>query len=207
MRRVNNSDNEQELIERAVNGDSNAFAALVKPIHAKLRAVIRRYIKNEDDIDDCLQEACIKIFGGLPAFRGDSAFYTYAFRIAVNVAKNKLVADSRRVNGWNATSVDNDDVLIDTIQRLQDHDSPEALLIAEQESERLAAAIKKLPPMLSEALILREIDGLGYGEVAAIAGIPIGTVRSRIYRARNHLCAALGIDLPTHHSMAEQAHC
>ncbi|MBO9489312.1 RNA polymerase sigma factor RpoE [Endozoicomonas sp. G2_1] len=173
---------DQQLIERVQSGDKNAFNLLVKKYQHKVANLVTRYIKNQSDVSDVTQEAFIKAYRALPNFRGDSAFYTWLYRIAVNCAKNHLVAAGRKPPG---SDIEIDDAEIyDGGDALRENASPEKLLLSDEIKRVVFSTIEKLPEDLRTAINLRELDGLSYEEIAEIMECPVGTVRSRIFRAR-----------------------
>lgn len=181
---------DQVLVERAQSGDKHAFDVLVAKYQRKLARLLSRYVRDTAEVEDVTQEAFIKAFRALPSFRGDSAFYTWLYRIGINTAKNYLVSQGRRAptsteyNADEAESFDDGD-------QLRDINTPENLLLSKQVGETVNAAIDELPEELRTAIILREIDGLSYEEIALSMNCPIGTVRSRIFRAREAVATKL----------------
>lgn len=174
---------DQKLVERVQKGDKNAYNLLVKKYQQKVLNLISRYVKNQSDVPDIAQEAFIKAYRALPNFRGESAFYTWLYRIAVNSAKNHLVSSGRRPPG---SDVDVDDAeFYDSGDALRENASPERLMLSEEIRNIVFDTIEKLPDDLRIALNLREMDGLSYEEIASIMDCPVGTVRSRIFRARD----------------------
>jgi RNA polymerase sigma-70 factor (ECF subfamily) len=173
---------DQELVERVQQGDKRAFDLLVLKYQNKVANLIARYIRDSSEVLDVTQEAFIKAYRALPEFRGDSAFYTWLYRIATNTAKNYLAAKNRRPP--------NDDVdaslaeQLDIGARLQDVSTPEGALMEEEVARTIRAAVDALPEELRVAITLRELEGLSYEEIAQAMECPIGTVRSRIFRAR-----------------------
>ncbi len=171
-----------ELVERVKQGDKKAFDLLVLKYQQKVANLISRYIKDSSEVFDVTQEAFIKAYRALPNFRGDSAFYTWLYRIAINTAKNHLAARNRRPPG--------DDVEAETAEqldggeRLREADTPERLLLQEEIAKTIREAVEALPEDLRTAITLREMEGLSYEEIAQAMDCPIGTVRSRIFRAR-----------------------
>lgn len=174
---------DQQLIERVQNGDKNAFNLLVTKYQQKVANLVTRYVKNHSDVSDIVQEAFIKAYRALPNFRGDSAFYTWLYRIAVNCAKNHMVANSRKPS---SSDVDIDDAEnYDNGDALRVNASPEKLLLTDEIKRVIFRTIERLPEDLRTAINLRELDGLSYEEIAEIMDCPVGTVRSRIFRARD----------------------
>ncbi len=171
-----------QLVERAKRGEREAFDALVRKYQHKIVGLVQRYIPDPSEALDVAQEAFLKAYRALPGFRGDSAFYTWLYRIAVNTAKNHLAARSRRPP---EEDVDAEEaVQLAQESRLKEYDTPERLLLTEEIERAVAEAIEELPEDLRTALTLREVEGLSYEEIAQAMGCPIGTVRSRIFRAR-----------------------
>ena len=173
---------DQELVRRVQQGDKKAFDLLVIKYQQRIAKLISRYIRDQDEVLDVAQEAFIKAYRALPKFRGDSAFYTWLYRIAINTAKNYLVAQGRRPP---ATDVDAEDaVYVEGGGRLSDHDSPEKLAQRDEIERVIFETIDNLPEELRTAITLREMEGLSYEEIAETMSCPVGTVRSRIFRAR-----------------------
>ncbi|GAA5142338.1 RNA polymerase sigma factor RpoE [Thalassotalea piscium] len=174
---------DQQLVERVQRGDKNAFNLLVTKYQHKVANLVSRYIKNQSDVPDVVQEAFIKAYRALPNFRGDSAFYTWLYRIAVNSAKNHLVAGNRKPPGSDVEIEDAE--IYDEGDALRETASPEKLLLAKEIKETIFSTIEQLPEDLRTAINLRELEGLSYEEIATIMECPVGTVRSRIFRARD----------------------
>lgn len=175
-------DTDQQLVARVQKGDKRAFDLLVVKYQHRLAALVSRFIKDADEVQDITQEAFIKAYRGLSNFRGDSQFYTWLYRIAVNTAKNHLVARSRRPPN---DDVEADDAMFfDSADGLRDIDSPEENIMSEQLMAVINQAIEQLPEDLRTALTLREYEGLSYEQIANVMDCPVGTVRSRIFRAR-----------------------
>ena len=175
------SDTDQQLVQRAQRGDLRAFDLLVLKYQARIAALISRYVSDAGEVEDVTQEAFIKAYRALGQFRGDSAFYTWLYRIAANAAKNHLVAKGRRPGAY-ATVEDAEGC--DEGGLLSESASPEALAMGGELAEVVESALKALPDELKAALMLREFDGLSYDDIADVLGCPVGTVRSRIFRAR-----------------------
>lgn len=175
-------DTDQQLVARVQKGDKRAFDLLVVKYQHRLAALVSRFIKDAGEVQDVTQEAFIKAYRALHNFRGDSQFYTWLYRIAVNTAKNHLVARGRRPPNDDIEA--EDAVFYDSADGLRDVDSPEENIMSEQLMEIINAAIKRLPEDLRTALTLREYDGLSYEQIAEVMSCPVGTVRSRIFRAR-----------------------
>jgi RNA polymerase sigma-70 factor (ECF subfamily) len=181
---------DQALVERAQNGDKQAFGLLVSKYQRKLNRLLSRLIRDPAEVEDVTQEAFVKAYRALPSFRGDSAFYTWLYRIGVNTAKNYLVSQSRRAP--TATEVDSEEAEgYEEGEQLRDINTPEHLLLTKQIGETVNAAMEALPEELRTAIMLREIEGLSYEEIATIMECPIGTVRSRIFRAREAVAERL----------------
>ncbi|WP_105900869.1 RNA polymerase sigma factor RpoE [Vibrio gangliei] len=173
---------DQVLIERVQNGDKQAFNLLVTKYQNKVCSLISRYIKNSGDVPDVAQEAFIKAYRALPNFRGESAFYTWLYRIAVNTAKNHIVSQSRRPP---SSDVDAEEAeYYESGGALKEISNPENLTLSEELKQVVFHAIEALPEDLKTAMTLRELDGLSYEEIAEVMDCPVGTVRSRIFRAR-----------------------
>ncbi|MDS4014073.1 MAG: RNA polymerase sigma factor RpoE [Candidatus Accumulibacter sp.] len=171
------------LVERAQAGDGQAFEVLFAKYQRKVARLLSRYIRDQSEVEDVSQEAFIKAYRALPSFRGESAFYTWLYRISINTAKNYLVAQGRRAP--TSTEVDADDAeSFEDAGQLRDINTPESLLQSRQIGETIDAAMAGLPDDLRSAIMLREIEGMSYEEIAEAMNCPIGTVRSRIFRAR-----------------------
>ena len=175
------SDTDQQLVQRAQRGDLRAFDLLVLKYQGRIAALVSRYVSDAGEVEDVTQEAFIKAYRALGKFRGDSAFYTWLYRIAANAAKNHLVAKGRRP-GADATIEDAEG--FDEGGMLSESASPEALAMGGELAEVVEFALNALPDELKAALMLREFDGLSYDDIADVLGCPVGTVRSRIFRAR-----------------------
>lgn len=183
-------DLDQALVERVQRGDKRAFELLVSKYQRKLVRLLSRLIRDPAEVEDVAQEAFIKAYRALPGFRGESAFYTWLYRIGINTAKNYLVSQGRRLPTSTETIVE-DAETFDDAALLRDIDTPEQVLHGKQVVETVNKAMAKLPEDLRTAITLREIDGLSYEEIAAAMNCPIGTVRSRIFRAREAIAAEL----------------
>ena len=175
-------DSDRLLVERTQRGDLRAFDLLVLKYQSRVMHVVMRFVRDADEAEDVAQEAFIKAYSAINNFRGDSAFYTWLFRIATNAAKNHLVARGRRTP---VLDVDIDEALMhDENQRLVEDESPQAALETQELEAVIKRAVQDLPDELQTALCLREFDGLSYEDIAVIMNCPIGTVRSRIFRGR-----------------------
>jgi len=181
---------DQQLVERAQRGDKRAFELLVAKYQRKLGRLLSRMVRDPAEVEDVTQEAFIKAYRALPAFRGDSAFYTWLYRIAINTAKNYLVALGRRAP--TTTEFDHEDAEnFEEAEALRDAATPESELHGKQIASTVNRAMDALPEDLRTAITLREIEGLSYEEIASLMNCPIGTVRSRIFRAREAIAAEL----------------
>ena len=181
---------DRELVERAQRGDKHAFGLLVSKYQRKLSRLLSRFVKDQAEVEDVAQEAFVKAYRALPSFRGDSAFYTWLYRIGINTAKNYLVAMGRRA----PTVTDFDSEEAEEFgggDQLRDINTPESLLMTKQIANTVNEAMRQLPEELRAAIQLREIEGLSYEEIAAAMDCPIGTVRSRIFRAREAIAERL----------------
>ncbi|MGQ0429612.1 MAG: RNA polymerase sigma factor RpoE [Gammaproteobacteria bacterium] len=177
------------LVRRVQKGDKAAFDALVLKYQHKVLKLVQRYVRNPAEAEDIAQEAFIKAYRALPAFRGDSAFYTWLYRIAINTAKNSLVASRRRPVSYDLDLQDGAQVQAQA--RLADAETPEALALTEEIRRTVNEAIEALPDDLRLAIVLRELEGLSYEDIARTMDCPVGTVRSRIFRAREAIDRAL----------------
>ena len=181
---------DQILVERVQQGDKQAFGLLVSKYQRKLARLLSRLIRDPAEVEDVAQEAFIKAYRALQGFRGDSAFYTWLYRIGINAAKNYLASKSRRAP--TTTEFDSEDAEgFDDSEMLRDNNTPEKLLMSKQIGDTVNAAMDMLPDDLRNAIMLREIDGMSYEEIAKIMECPIGTVRSRIFRAREAIAEKL----------------
>ncbi len=181
---------DQQLVERAQSGDKRAFELLVAKYQRKLARLLSRFIRDPAEIEDVSQEAFIKAYRALPSFRGDSAFYTWLYRIGINTAKNFLVSQGRRApttTEFNAEEAET----FDDADQLRDNNTPENELMSKQVAETVNRTVESLPEELRTALTLREIEGMSYEDIASIMNCPIGTVRSRIFRAREAVAERL----------------
>ena len=175
------SDTDQQLVQRAQRGDLRAFDLLVLKYQGRIGALVSRYIADAGEVEDVTQEAFIKAYRALSKFRGDSAFYTWLYRIAANAAKNHLVAKGRRP-GADATIEDAE--AFDDGSLVSETSSPEAMAMGDELAAVVEQSLQALPEELRAALTLRELEGLSYDDIAEVLGCPVGTVRSRIFRAR-----------------------
>jgi RNA polymerase sigma-70 factor (ECF subfamily) len=173
---------DQRLVERVQQGDKLAFDVLVLKYQHKIVKLIMRYVRDPSEALDVSQEAFLKAYRALPKFRGDSAFYTWLYRIAVNTAKNYIVAMNRRPVEYDLDLQESDGYELNV--KLRNEDSPEKIAQRDELQETVQSAIDSLPEELRVAILLREIDGLSYEEIAHAMECPVGTVRSRIFRAR-----------------------
>jgi RNA polymerase sigma-70 factor (ECF subfamily) len=181
---------DQQLVERAQRGDKKAFELLVSKYQRKLARLLSRFIRDATEVEDVTQEAFIKAYRALPGFRGDSAFYTWLYRIGINTAKNYLVALGRRAP--TTTDIDSEEAEgFETSDQLRDLNTPESELASRQIADTVNQTLGELPEELRTAITLREIEGLSYEDIANIMNCPIGTVRSRIFRAREAIAAKL----------------
>ncbi len=190
-------DVDQLLVERAQKGEKHAFELLVAKYQRKLVRLISRIVRDPGEVEDVAQEAFIKAYRALPQFRGESAFYTWLYRIGVNTAKNFLVSQGRRA----PTSTEKDAEESETFEDaglLRDINTPESILMSRQIANTVNAAMDRLPEELRTAITLREIEGMSYDEIAEMMDCPIGTVRSRIFRAREAIATELRPLLGTH---------
>jgi RNA polymerase sigma-70 factor (ECF subfamily) len=183
-------DIDQQLVERVQQGDQRAFSLLVEKYQRKLGRLLGRMIRDQAEVEDVVQESFIKAYRALPNFRGDSAFYTWLYRIGINTAKNHLVAMGRRPHVSNDIEIEDAENFEDG-DELRTSDTPESELMTKQIAQTVNAAMEALPDELKSAISLREIEGLSYEEIASIMDCPIGTVRSRIFRAREAIAEKL----------------
>ena len=181
---------DQQLVERAQRGDKRAFELLVMKYQRKLGRLLSRLVRDPGEVEDVTQEAFIKAYRALPNFRGESAFYTWLYRIGINTAKNYLVALGRRAP--TTTEYDNEEAeSFEDAEALRDSATPEGELLGKEIAATVNKAMEALPDDLRTAITLREIEGLSYEEIASVMNCPIGTVRSRIFRAREAIAADL----------------
>lgn len=195
---------DQELVGRVQRGDGAAFDALVRKYQHRIVALIGRYIADWSECQDVAQETFIRAYRALPNFRGDAQFYTWLHRIAVNTAKNHLVAQNRRPPTDDIDAGDAEQ--FDTGTRLRDTDTPEHELLRQEIERTVMHAVEGLPEELRTAITLREVDGLSYEEIAHRMDCPIGTVRSRIFRAREAIDTELRPLLDNDENTRERAH-
>lgn len=187
---MSDKDIDQQLVARAQQGDKAAFELLVSKYQRKLLRLISRLVRDPAEAEDVAQDAFIKAYRALPQFRGDSAFYTWLYRIGVNTAKNFLVSQGRRPPS--STEKDAEEAeTFDDADALRDINTPESILLSKEIANTVNAAMAKLPEELRTAISLREIEGLSYDEISEVMNCPIGTVRSRIFRAREAIAAEL----------------
>jgi RNA polymerase sigma-70 factor, ECF subfamily len=180
---------DETLVLRVQRGDKSAFDLLVIKYQHKIVQLVNRYVKDPSEAQDVAQEAFIKAYRALGNFRGDSAFYTWLYRIAINTAKNYLVSRSRRSSDYEVDVQDAE--AIENAPQLQGMETPERLLLNEEIIDTIRTAIDKLPEEMRTAIMLREFDGMSYEEIAAAMDCPVGTVRSRIFRAREAIDSKL----------------
>ena len=181
---------DRQLVARAQLGDKRAFELLVEKYQRKLARLLSRFIRDPAEVEDVTQEAFIKAYRALPAFRGDSAFYTWLYRIGINTAKNYLMAMGRRAP--TSTEVEADEAEgFEEGEQLRDINTPESVLLSNEIAETVNSTIEKLPEELRTAIQLREIEGMSYEDIARVMDCPIGTVRSRIFRAREAIAEQL----------------
>ena len=179
---MSSEESDRELVERVQAGEKRAFDLLVLRYQQKLVKLISRYVRDPQEAMDVAQEAFIKAYRAIPGFRGESSFYTWLYRIGVNTAKNHLVAQGRRPPDSDVDAQDAERFDIDTM--LREQDTPEAEAYRDEVERTVVEAIAELPEELRTAVTLRELEGLSYQEIAQVMECPVGTVRSRIFRAR-----------------------
>ncbi len=187
---MSDRDIDQQLVERVQRGDKGAFDLLVIKYQRKIFRLLSRLIRDQHEIEDVAQEAFVKAYRALPNFRGDSAFYTWLYRIAINTAKNYLVSQGRRAPTSTPTDIE-DAETFDDGDHLRDLNTPDSMLLTKEVAEAVNRAIDQLPEDLRTAIVLRELEGLSYEEIAESMQCPIGTVRSRIFRAREAIALEL----------------
>lgn len=181
---------DQQLVERAQKGDKHAFELLVAKYQRRLGRLISRFVRDSAEVEDVTQEAFIKAYRALPGFRGESAFYTWLYRIGINTAKNYLLALGRRAPTTTQFDAEESEEFEDAAL-LHEVSTPENELMSKQVVEVVNSSLQQLPDDLRTALTLREIEGLSYEEIAEVMNCPIGTVRSRIFRAREAIATNL----------------
>jgi RNA polymerase sigma-70 factor, ECF subfamily len=187
---VSDREIDRQLVERAQRGDKRAFELLVEKYQRKLARLLSRFIRDPAEVEDVTQEAFIKAYRALPAFRGDSAFYTWLYRIGINTAKNYLMAMGRRAP--TSTEVEAEEAEgFEEGEQLRDINTPESVLLSNEIAETVNSTIEQLPEELRTAIQLREIEGMSYEDIAQVMNCPIGTVRSRIFRAREAIAEQL----------------
>jgi RNA polymerase sigma-70 factor, ECF subfamily len=181
---------DRQLVARAQGGDKLAFGLLVEKYQRKLARLLSRFIRDPAEVEDVTQEAFIKAYRALPAFRGDSAFYTWLYRIGINTAKNYLMAMGRRAP--TSTEIEAEEAEgFEEGEQLRDINTPESVLLTNEIAETVNATIEQLPEELRTAIQMREIEGMSYEDIAKAMDCPIGTVRSRIFRAREAIAVQL----------------
>ncbi len=187
---MSEQDIDRQLVERARQGDKRAFELLVEKYQRRLHRLLSRMVRDAEEVEDIAQETFIKAYRALPSFRGDAAFYTWLYRIGVNTAKNYLASRKKAMPTISDQAMDDDD---EPDERLvaQDHNTPETELMSKQIALAVNEAVQALPEELRSAITLREMEGLSYEEIAELMSCPIGTVRSRIFRAREAIAAKL----------------
>lgn len=182
---------DQQLVERVQRGDKQAFNLLVIKYQRKLARLVSQFVRDSSAVEDVTQEAFIKAYKALSTFRGESAFYTWLYRIGINTAKNFLVSQGRRapttVSGFDNEDAEN----FEDGGKLREINTPESELMSKQIAQTVNQTLNTLPEELRTAIVLREIDGLSYEEIASVMNCPIGTVRSRIFRAREAISEEL----------------
>lgn len=187
--RVSTAEQDLQLVRQVQEGNKQAYNLLVSRYQHKVASLVSRFVKNHADVADVVQEAFIKAYRALPGFRGESAFYTWLYRIAVNCAKNHLVANQRKPS---SSEIDAEEAeYFEGGEALHEHETPENLLLTKELKHVVFRAMENLPDELRIAITLRELDGLAYEEIAQIMDCPVGTVRSRIFRAREAIDNAL----------------
>jgi RNA polymerase sigma-70 factor (ECF subfamily) len=187
---VSDREIDRQLVARAQRGDKRAFELLVEKYQRKLARLLSRFIRDPAEVEDVTQEAFIKAYRALPAFRGDSAFYTWLYRIGINTAKNYLMAMGRRAP--TSTEVEAEEAEgFEEGEQLRDINTPESVLLSNEIAKTVNSTIEQLPEELRTAIQLREIEGMSYEDIAQVMNCPIGTVRSRIFRAREAIAEQL----------------
>lgn len=185
-----NRELDQALVERAQSGDKVAFSMLVEKYQRKLGRLLSRMIRDQAEVEDVVQESFIKAYRALPNFRGDSAFYTWLYRIGINTAKNYLVSMGRRPQTLKEVEIEDVENFEDG-DELRSMDTPETAMMTREIAQTVNDTVSALPEELRTAITLREIEGLSYEEIATLMACPIGTVRSRIFRARETIAQKL----------------
>lgn len=190
---------DSELVAKAQRGDKRAFGMLVEKYQRKLSRLVGRMVRDQSEVEDVVQESFIKAYRALPNFRGDSAFYTWLYRIGINTAKNYLVSIGRKPSAQSSIEIDDAEHFEDGVE-LRTQETPESALMTKQIAQTVNETVLTLPEELKTAITLREIEGLSYEEIATIMQCPIGTVRSRIFRARETIAGKLRplLDTPEH---------
>ena len=181
---------DQQLVERAQRGDKRAFDLLVIKYQRKLARLLSQFIRDSAEVEDVMQETFIKAYRSLPSFRGESAFYTWLYRIGINAAKNFLVSQGRRASTTNEFDIEDAENFEEGSQ-LRELNTPESELMSRQIAQTIHQTLQELPEELRTAITLREIEGLSYEEIANTMSCPTGTVRSRIFRAREAIADKL----------------
>lgn len=184
------NDVDAELVARVQRGDKKAFDLLVLKYQRKIMRLLSRMVRDSHEVEDVAQEAFIKAYRALPQFRGDSAFYTWLYRIAINTARNWLSARGRQPSTPNALETEDGETFNQT-DNLTDNSTPESLAASREIAETVNAAIQALPAELRTAIVMREMEGMSYEDIAQSMNCPIGTVRSRIFRAREAIATRL----------------
>jgi RNA polymerase sigma-70 factor (ECF subfamily) len=181
---VGNNGADKQLVERVQRGDKQAFDLLVLKYQHRIIKLVSRYIRDPSDALDVAQDAFLKAYRALPNFRGESAFYTWLYRIAINTAKNYLVMQSRHLLETEVNPESEEGEQFELESTLKEYSTPENMVLTDEIQATIVAAIDDLPDDLRTAILLREVEGLSYEEIANVMGCPVGTVRSRIFRAR-----------------------
>lgn len=187
---MSQDESDQDLVKRVQRGDKTAFNVLVLRYQHRVLKLVSRFARDSAEAEDIAQEAFIKAYRALASFRGDSAFYTWLYRIAINTAKNAIVSNRRRPVDFDLDLQDPEQ--FERQSRLKEVDTPEGMLLSEEIRGTVAKAIEQLPEDLRTAIMLRELEGLSYEEIAEVMECPVGTVRSRIFRAREAIDRKLG---------------
>lgn len=188
---MSDRDIDQQLVERAQQGDQRAFGLLVDKYQRKLARLLTRLVKDSAELEDIVQETFIKAYRALPSFRGESAFYTWLYRIGINTAKNNLMMQNKRKSISMEVLTNDDDEPMELGEQIPDLNTPETEMMSRQIVETVNQVVEQLAPDLRTAITLREMDGLSYEEIAEAMDCPIGTVRSRIFRAREAISIQL----------------